>query len=234
MGASIRGQPRSLADGFSAIAARMIAAAITWYGARMLSRALLGQVEPYQQIEAYSCGAAALKAVLGHWDDHHDERMLIDLIGVDPERGSTVDQVARAARNLGYDARPHRFSGVRELRAITAQDTPVIIAVQSFNRPNQGHFVVAVDVKDDTVEIMDPNTPGNWRVLSHAELDRRWRFRDRYAVLVRPRAQRQVRRAAAGLGATAPRKWAPLAAVLGGAVVATAVVLIARTRKQGA
>lgn len=202
----------------------------------MLSRALLGQVEPYQQVEQYSCGAAALKAVLGHWDDHHDERMLIDLIGVDPDHGSTVDQVARAARNLGYDARPHRFSGVSELRAITAQDTPVIIAVQSFNRPNQGHFVVAVDVKDDTVAIMDPNTPGNWRVLSHAELDRRWRFRDRYAVLVRPRAraQRQGGRAAAGLGAAAAPTWAPLAVVLGGAVVATAIVLIAQTRKQGA
>jgi len=198
----------------------------------VLSRTHLGQVEPYQQVEQYSCGAATLKAVLAHWGDHHDERMLIDLIGVDPKQGSTVDQVARAARKLGFDAHPYQFDGLAELRQFTERDTPVIIAVQSFNRPNQGHFVVAVDVKDDMVEIMDPNTPGNWRVLSHAELDRRWKFRDRHAVLVQPRRARQGGQAAraAGLGAASARSWVPLAAILGGAVLAAGIVLIARRR----
>lgn len=187
-------------------------------------RLQLGQVEPYQQVEQYSCGAATLKAVMAHWDDHHDERMLIDLIGVDPKRGSTVDQVASAARTLGYDSYPYQFRDLDELRSLTAQDVPVIIAVRSFNRPNQGHFVVAVDVNDDAVEIMDPNTPGNWRVVSRDELDRRWRFRDRYAVIVKPRRMRR----AAGFGAAGSgAAWLPWLAV--GGVAVAAVVFLARS-----
>lgn len=182
----------------------------------VISRTVLGQVEPYQQIEQYSCGAATLKAVLAHWGEHHDERMLIDLIDVDPKRGSTVEQVAGAARQLGFESRPYQFRDLDELRALTDRDIPVIIAVRSFNRPNQGHFVVAVDVGDNHVEIMDPNTPGNWRIVGRDELDRRWRFRDRYAVLVVPR---QARRAA-GLGATREEpSWLPWA-LLGGLTAA--------------
>lgn len=188
----------------------------------------LGQVEPYQQIQQYSCGAAALKAVLQHWGEDHDEPMLIDLIGVDPNRGSTVEQVATAARKLGYQARPHQFGSLAELRAFTSRDIPVIVAVRSFNRPNQGHFVVAVHVDDDRIEIMDPNTPGNWRVISPAEMDRRWQYRDRYAVLVLPRGH-------AGLGASMrenPSSWGPLALAGGGALALGAALWFTRSPRR--
>jgi ABC-type bacteriocin/lantibiotic exporter with double-glycine peptidase domain len=99
----------------------------------------------------------------------------------------------------------------------------VIIAVRSFNRPQQGHFVVAVHVDDDTVDIMDPNTPGNWRRLDHRELDRRWRFRDRYGVLVLP--MRGTGRAQLG---EAGGEWMPWAVAGGTAAALAAAIWIGR------
>jgi ABC-type bacteriocin/lantibiotic exporter with double-glycine peptidase domain len=153
----------------------------------MLAAASLGQVAPYQQIEKYSCGAATLKSVLGHWGEHVRERTLIKEIGIDPENGSTAIQVADAAHRRGYNAAVKMFGSIAELGHVTAQDTPVILAIRSFTRPNQGHFVVATAVKPTTVEIMDPNVKGNRRTLSHSELNARWKFRDRVGVVVTPK-----------------------------------------------
>jgi ABC-type bacteriocin/lantibiotic exporter with double-glycine peptidase domain len=150
----------------------------------------LGAVEPYQQIEPYSCGAAALKAVLQHWGERVPEKTLIREVGIDPKTGSTAPQVAGAARRRGYLARAHYFRSVDELATYTSRDVPVILAIRSFTRPNQGHFVVATRVGKDLVEIMDPNVQGNRRLLSRRELDRRWQFRDRVGVIVVPKRRR--------------------------------------------
>ena len=192
----------------------------------MQSQTFLGDVEPYQQRRPYTCGAAALKAVSKHWGRDFDELALADLIGVDPTRGSTTDQVATAARRLGYTAWPHEFASTDELRRYTARDVPVIIAVRSFTRPNQGHFVVATEIDEDTVEIMDPNVPGNRRTLSRVELDRRWQFRDRAGVIVMPQG-----RPRGGLGtAREPRPWVPFALAGLVAAMGTAVVIMYQRR----
>jgi LPXTG-motif cell wall-anchored protein len=150
-----------------------------------------GDVEPYQQIRPFSCGAAALKAVMQHWDEHADERTLIREVGVDPATGSTCYQVENAARKRGYWAQTRRFDSIDELEQFTSRDVPVILAIHSFTRAGQGHFVVATDVAPDRVEIMDPNVKGNRRTLTRPELDKRWKFRDRVGVIVMPPAKRQ-------------------------------------------
>jgi predicted double-glycine peptidase len=155
------------------------------------ARSALGDVEPYQQIRPYSCGAAALKAVLGHWGEPADERDLIREVGVDPENGASCYQVEAAARKRGYWAQTWKFDSLDELARFTDRDIPVIIAIHSFTRPGEGHFVVATDVKSDRVEVMDPNVKGNQRTLSRRELDKRWKFRDRVGVLVMPPKKRQ-------------------------------------------
>jgi ABC-type bacteriocin/lantibiotic exporter with double-glycine peptidase domain len=151
----------------------------------------LGDVEPYQQIAPYSCGAAALKAVMQHWDEPADERDLIREVGVDPGTGSTCYQVEEAARQRGYWAQTRRFESIDELELFTSRDVPVILAIHSFTRAGQGHFVVATDVEPDLVEIMDPNVRGNRRTLTRDELDKRWKFRDRVGVVVMPQQKRQ-------------------------------------------
>jgi predicted double-glycine peptidase len=154
-------------------------------------RRAFGDVEPYQQIRPYSCGAAALKAVMGHWGEPADEHDLIREVGVDPETGSSCHQVEAAARKRGYWAQTWKFDSLDELAKFTDRDIPVIIAIQSFTRPTEGHFVVATDVKSNHAEVMDPNVKGNQRTLSRHELDKRWKFRDRVGVLVMPPKKRQ-------------------------------------------
>jgi ABC-type bacteriocin/lantibiotic exporter with double-glycine peptidase domain len=184
---------------------------------------VLGDVEPYQQTEKYSCGAATLKAVLQHWNERVPEKKLIKEIGIDPKTGSTALQVASAARKRGYRAVTQQFNSIAELGKVTAQDIPVIIAIRSFTRPNQGHFVVATKVTPTMVEMMDPNVKGNRRSVSHRELDSRWRFRDRVGVIVTP----VNRNAQLGTTSTANHKiaYAVAGAVALVAAVTTGVVL---------
>jgi ABC-type bacteriocin/lantibiotic exporter with double-glycine peptidase domain len=150
----------------------------------------LYDVEPYQQLEKYSCGAAAFKAVAQHWGDRIDERTLIKEIGIDPEAGSTAGQVADAAQRRGYPALVHQFSSIDELGRYTARDIPVIVAIRSFIRPNQGHFVVATKVTPTDVHVMDPNVRGNRRTIPRPDMVRRWRFRENVGVIILPRRRR--------------------------------------------
>lgn len=189
----------------------------------------LGDVAPYQQIQPYSCGAAALKAVMGHWGDHVDEPILIREIGIDPQAGSTALQVAMAARRRGYLGQMRRFSNIEELGSYTNRDIPVIIAIRSFTRPNQGHFVVATRVKPTVVEVMDPNVKGNRRTIPRRELDQRWQFRDRVGVIVVPKRKKST---LADAAPTPPKR--ALALAITGAIVAASItvgVVMARRRK---
>jgi ABC-type bacteriocin/lantibiotic exporter with double-glycine peptidase domain len=148
----------------------------------------LGDVQPTQQIFEFSCGSAALKAVLKHWGMDVDEPTLIDLIGVDPKTGSTAYQVETAAKKLGYQAITFEFDNVEELKPFVDNHVPVIMAIQSFKRPDQGHFVVGTKVNQATIDIMDPNVKGNWRTISKNEATRRWKFRDNVGIVVTPKS----------------------------------------------
>lgn len=193
----------------------------------------LGDVEPYQQTEKYSCGAATLKAVLQHWGERVPEKTLIREIDIDPETGSTALQVANAARQRGYIAQVWRFDSIAELGSYTNRDIPVIVAMRSFTRPNQGHFLVATRVKPGQVELMDPNVPGNRRTLGNREMDKRWQFRERVGVIVVPKRKRNL----LGLGTTPSTSHRLAYAVTGAAALAAAAVtgiLFYRRRKRSA
>ena len=189
----------------------------------MQTMTTLGDVEPYQQITNYSCGAATLKAVFKHWGDDVDEPVLMREIGVSPKSGSTAFQVARAARRRSYLAQEKQFTSIDELAEYTNQDVPVIIAIRSFKTPNQGHFVVATKVRgmNGPIEIMDPNVRGNRRTVSRAELDSRWQFRDRVGVVVVPRRAKTQSQFGAAM-TTRQKSWL-LGAAIGFAVSVAAV-----------
>lgn len=195
----------------------------------------LGDVEPYQQTERYSCGAATLKAVLKHWGEDVGEKKLIKEIGIDPKSGSTALQVAAAARARGYRAQVKQFRDLNELGSYTNRDVPVIVAMRSFTKPNQGHFLVATRVNPASVELMDPNVKGNQRTLTYREMLQRWAFRDRVGVIVTPKN----RRTGLGVPGVSSSETSPsrrtIGLVIAGAVAAiaaatTGVVLYRRQR----
>lgn len=134
----------------------------------------IAQVQPYQQKTQWSCSASCLKAVAAHHGVRVPELSAIELVGAQPGRGAECDQIAAAARKLGFLAFEYSFASLEQAKFLLDQDIPIICDIQSFNHPGKGHYVVMVAIDDKRVELMDPNTPGNWRVVSHAEMNARW------------------------------------------------------------
>lgn len=132
------------------------------------------EVSPYQQKTQWTCSAACLKAVLNHWGTQVPEIELIQAIGARPNRGAECNEIAEAARKLGFLAFEYSFDSIEQARVLLEQDIPIICDVQSFNHPGKGHYVVMVAANDRFVQLMDPNTSGNWRVISRSEMENRW------------------------------------------------------------
>jgi ABC-type bacteriocin/lantibiotic exporter with double-glycine peptidase domain len=147
-----------------------------------------GQVEPYQQITPYSCSAASLLAILRHFGDYsRSEPELMVAVGVKAGLGASAKSVVDAARHLGFSAALRRFSSLAEARQYTSSGIPIIADVASWNYPGKRHFVVIASFDDYRAYVMDPNTPGNQRVLTYPELEERWTHREsgeRFGVVV--------------------------------------------------
>jgi len=132
------------------------------------------QVSPYQQETQWTCSAACLKAVLSHYGMEATEEELRDLIGAKPKRGAEVDEIVAAAHKLGLEAFDYLFASLDQAKILLDQDIPIICDIQSFNHEGKGHYVVLTKIDGDEVHLMDPNTPGNQRVLTREHMDVRW------------------------------------------------------------
>lgn len=132
------------------------------------------QVEPYQQETQWTCSAGCLHAVLLHYGEDVPEEELTQVIGARPNRGAEVDQIVGAAHKLGFAAFDYAFDSLDQAKALLDADIPIICDIQSFNHPGKGHYVVLTKIDGDAVHLMDPNTPGNSRVLTREHMDARW------------------------------------------------------------
>lgn len=139
---------------------------------RQKGKVKTAQVNPYQQKTQWTCSAACLKAVLEHWGVRLPELVVIEAIGTKKGRGAECDEIAAGARKLGFLAFEYSFDSIEQAKVLLDQDIPIICDIRSFTR-NAGHYVVMHAVLDK-VELMDPNTPGNRRVISKEEMDERW------------------------------------------------------------
>ncbi len=134
----------------------------------------IARVSPYQQRTQWSCSAACLKAVAGHYGIYIPEIVSINLVGALPGKGAECFQIAEAARKLGLLAFEYSFDSLEQAKLLTDQNIPIICDIQSFNNPGKGHYVVLTSIDNSNVILMDPNTPGNWRTISRTEMSARW------------------------------------------------------------
>jgi predicted double-glycine peptidase len=153
----------------------------------------IGQVVGTAQSTPWTCGPAALRAVLAHHGDDVSEDRIAVMAGNVPVLGVRPDGLVKAAQELGYLVNATALRGVDALAAFLANDLPVLVVVDSFNHPGKaGHWVVVTALEGGNVRIMDPHTPGNWRVLPRAEFDARWWHREqgrvvrRFAIIIAP------------------------------------------------
>lgn len=137
-------------------------------------------VPAVQQETDFSCGAAALLAVLrffGAAGPEEGEASLYERLSTSPELGTDPEMIAREARTRGLDANWRTGVTVDDLRAATAQGTPVILDLQD---PDDGaivgadgHYVVAVGASGRRVYVMNPSL-GAVEAIRLADLEQRW------------------------------------------------------------
>lgn len=175
-----------------------------YIGTDLVHDVQLGQVVGADQSTPWTCGPASLRAVLLHHGIDVTEDDVAVRAGNVPVLGVRPSGLVKAAQELGCYVSAVVLRDVDALAPFLARDLPVLLVVDSWTQPGKaGHWVVATALEGDQVRLMDPHTPGNWRVLPKVELDRKWWHRERgrvvrrFAIVVAP----QVRVA---LGAEAP------------------------------
>lgn len=154
--------------------------------------AAVGQVIGTAQETPWTCGPAALRAVLAHYGRDVTEPEVSRAASNVPAIGARPEGMVRAAEVYGCHAKAFMMNGVGELVELLARRIPPIVIVDSWTRPGKvGHYVVVsrVDLTRGLVTVMDPHTEGNWRVMTVKEFDERWwakrRGKDGELVIVR-------------------------------------------------
>ena len=127
----------------------------------------------YPWIEQHSssdCGAACLAMISQYWGKRFSINFLREVSGVG-RSGASLKGLAKAAENLGYQARPVRAS----LSRLVDQKNPWIAHWQG------DHYIVVYWIKGDKVLVSDP-AKGKYR-LSRQEFVASWTG---YALLLEP------------------------------------------------
>jgi predicted double-glycine peptidase len=109
---------------------------------------LLPGVPDTRQSTEYSCGAAALQAVLNYWGRDVGEEDLRELLNTDPESGTYPEDILRVARELGLEAEYRENLTLEEIEASVVQGVPVIVDCQAWRSPAPGNASWAEDWVD--------------------------------------------------------------------------------------
>lgn len=181
---------------------------VRWSRAR-LAGAKLGSASPILSVPVvpqttdFSCGAAALLAVLKYWLGPDglptNEVALWALLGTNPVEGTGPEPIAGVARALGLSAEVKDGMTTADVPALLASGTTALLAVQAWGSDPEtydmtdkdGHWVVLVGADEEQVRVMDPSSPEGYTHLDLSDLARRWhdldagRPRPGLAVLVR-------------------------------------------------
>lgn len=141
-----------------------------------------------RQATAFSCGAAALSAVLAYWIGFdRGEEALYGSLDTTPRDGTAPEALARVATS--YRLTAHFAVGVTlaQLGAALRQGQTVILDVQAWSAARRhwredwedGHYVVLVGLDAHVAYVMDPAAVGGFAYLPAFELASRWHDLDR-------------------------------------------------------
>lgn len=120
----------------------------------------------------YECAADCLADILAHFGmmpgDGIEE--IIEVAGTDSEEGTTPEQFADAAVQLGLRASYHQDMTLQLLCNYLDHEKPVACDIQAHGG---GHWIVATDYDAEYIYFRDPLNKSDAK-LSHAEFEERW------------------------------------------------------------
>ncbi|MBI5622701.1 MAG: C39 family peptidase [Elusimicrobia bacterium] len=140
------------------------------------------RVPKTRQATDYTCGAAALQAVLAFFGQEFREDELSKELGADPEQGTDFRRMAETAQARGLKVSVKKGAGLADLKAALDQGSPAILSLQAWaDAPTDygqgwkdGHYVVAIGYDAKNFYFMDPSLLGHYGYISAAELTARW------------------------------------------------------------
>lgn len=146
---------------------------------------LVSEVPDVRQGTEYSCGAAALQAVLSCWGRDIGEEDLVKLLNTDPKSGTYPEDIIRVAREMGLDAQMRENLTLEEVNASVNAGIPVIVDCQSWRSPasgnltwaddyGDGHWMVVLGMDGKNVYLEDPYILGSRGFIPRLEFEERW------------------------------------------------------------
>ena len=146
---------------------------------------LLATVPDVRQSTNYSCGAAALQAVLGYYGIDKRERDLMDMLKTSPDAGTSPDNIVRVANELGLRAEVRENLEYGDLEKAYRSGTPVICAIQAWTDApagtrswtsdwEDGHYVIVIGADSEFVYVEDPSLLGTRGIIPKPEFLDRW------------------------------------------------------------
>jgi predicted double-glycine peptidase len=136
------------------------------------------------QARPWSCGAAALMAVLVYFGAFDDAESTLDAdLGVDPKEGTRVTSIVAEARRFGLGADARAGMTLEDLDRELSGGAVVIAAIQAWPTEKikdwrtsweDGHYVVVVGLSADRVYVMDPSVRTGYAFVRRDEFLARW------------------------------------------------------------
>jgi hypothetical protein len=144
---------------------------------------LVPGIPDVRQSTGYSCGAAALQAVLARYGTSEREDRLVARLRSTPERGTRPDDIVRVAREFGLDAEVREGLGLEDLEAALARGTSVIVDLQAWRERqdvpwtetwDDGHYMVLLGMDERNLYFEDPSLLGSRGYIPRREFPDRW------------------------------------------------------------
>jgi predicted double-glycine peptidase len=147
---------------------------------------VLLSVPEVRQHTDYSCGAAALQAVLAYYGIDVREDTLMQKLGTNEIDGTKYWEIVRVAREYGLTATTVLHMSRDEMISKINRGIPVLIAIQAWiqegdprnladwkARKDDGHYVIAIGYDDRNIYFEDPAMFGIG-YIAFDELEARW------------------------------------------------------------
>ena len=149
-----------------------------------MNLALFSMPDTRQSTE-YSCGAAAMQAVLGYWGRDIGEEDLREMLNTNEEFGTYPDDIIRVATAFGLQAEYEENMTLADLEDYVAEGIPVIVDCQAWRSVSQyneswadtwynGHWLVVIGIDEGNVTLEDPYILGDRGFMSREEFEARW------------------------------------------------------------
>lgn len=144
---------------------------------------LLDTVPDVVQSTDYSCGCAALEAVLAYWGIGLTEKEIIEEAKVDPETGAEMEHLLEVAKKRGLKGVVRERLVLRDLAKELQKGRPVIALIQAWRADesvawkddwDDGHYVVVIGIDRKNVYVEDPSLEDARGEIPHAEFIERW------------------------------------------------------------